>query len=117
MKRTESLKRAQDKYRQVATRTFSFRFNRDNDADVIEMIELADSKQDYVRSLIRKDIKERGIKRHGSDGEIAVSRKGDKWIARYHGITLMSDSYDILMNRIKDRFGAAHVIKTEDQKI
>lgn len=52
----ECTKKAQKKY-DKKTRKFNLRFNPDNDSDVISALETQDNITDYIRSLIRADIK------------------------------------------------------------
>ena len=49
---TEAVKRYQDK----TTRLMSIRLNLNTDADIIRRLEEVDSKQGYIKELIRKDM-------------------------------------------------------------
>ncbi len=58
-KMTEAQKRAQAKYdleNRKKFRMFSFKLNRELNADVIAKLEAVDSMQGYIKELIRKDI-------------------------------------------------------------
>lgn len=52
----EAVKRYQDK----STRLMSIRLNLNTDADIIRRLEEVDSKQGYIKQLIRADIKAEG---------------------------------------------------------
>ncbi len=56
MDRREVLKRSQDKYRKKL-KTYILRYRIDQDADVIERINMADNVTDYIRNLVREDIR------------------------------------------------------------
>ena len=49
---TEAVKRYQDK----TTRLMSIRLNLNTDADIIRRLEQVESKQGYIKELIRKDM-------------------------------------------------------------
>lgn len=49
---TEAVKRYQDK----TTRLMSIRLNLNTDADIIRRLEEVDSKQGYIKELIRRDM-------------------------------------------------------------
>lgn len=49
---------ANAKYHKRVSKTFSVRFNKEKDADIIEKLDSVKFKTDYIRSLIRKDISE-----------------------------------------------------------
>lgn len=53
----DSLKKAQKKYREERAKLFTFRFNRETDADIIAALEAKDNMQEYIRNLIRADIR------------------------------------------------------------
>ena len=46
----------QRRYELANLKTYTFRFNKKHDADVIAEIEKQDNKQGYVKALIRDDI-------------------------------------------------------------
>lgn len=48
---------SQKKYDSKCTK-FCFKFNNDNDFDIINTLKKSGNKTDYIRSLIRKDLKE-----------------------------------------------------------
>ena len=53
---TESQKKAQAKYDKANTRQIHLKLNRRTDADVIQALDSAESKQGYIKGLIRADI-------------------------------------------------------------
>ena len=53
---TESQKKAQAKYDKANTRQIHLKLNRRTDADVIQALDNAESKQGYIKLLIRADI-------------------------------------------------------------
>ena len=53
---TESQKKAQAKYDKANTRQIHLKLNRRTDADVIQALDNAESKQGYIKCLIRADI-------------------------------------------------------------
>ena len=53
---TESQKKAQAKYDKANTRQIHLKLNRRTDADVIKALDNAESKQGYIKRLIRADI-------------------------------------------------------------
>lgn len=57
MAMSEALSRAQKKYVKEKTKSFSIRFNVDYDEDVIEKLESVKNKQEYIRRLVRADIR------------------------------------------------------------
>ena len=56
MKTTEAQARATAKYQKDNTRMFTIRLNLNTDADIIRRLEEVDSKQGYIKELIRKDM-------------------------------------------------------------
>ena len=50
---------AHQRYRKKATRTFTFEFHRVNDEDVVLALESADNKTNYIRELIRNDVRQK----------------------------------------------------------
>lgn len=56
MKTTEAQKRATAKYQAKNTRMFTLRLNLNTDMDIIEKLEQVESKQGYIKKLIRADI-------------------------------------------------------------
>lgn len=123
-KRTESQKKAQDKYVKVSTRTYAFRYNREKDSDVIEMLDRVGNKQAYVRDLIRADIAghDGNIKEAAAEiknertVEISYDKSKEKWqaLCPKAGLNLKSDSYDILLDKIGRSMSTDYTIKTED---
>lgn len=53
---TESQKKAQEKYDKENTRQIHLKLNRRTDADVIKALDDEESKQGYIKRLIRADI-------------------------------------------------------------
>lgn len=53
---TESQRKAQAKYDKANTRQIHLKLNRRTDADVIQALDNAESKQGYIKGLIRADI-------------------------------------------------------------
>lgn len=53
---TEAQKRAIAKYDKANTRQIHLKLNRRTDADVIQALDNAESKQGYIKGLIRADI-------------------------------------------------------------
>lgn len=53
---TESQKKAQVKYDKANTRQIHLKLNRRTDADVIKALDNAESKQGYIKRLIRADL-------------------------------------------------------------
>ena len=56
---SDAQKKAQEKYdkaNRAKFRMFSFKLNRELDADVISKLESGDSMQGYIKELIRKDL-------------------------------------------------------------
>lgn len=54
---TEAQIRATKKYQEKNTRLMSIRLNLNTDADIIAKLESVDSKQGYIKELIRKDMR------------------------------------------------------------
>ena len=48
--------RAVDRYNKAKTKTLCIRLNTETDKDIIEILERVDSKQGYIKDLIRLDI-------------------------------------------------------------
>lgn len=59
MAQTEAQKRASRKYDLKATKHYGLKFTYKYDGDIIAKLDSVDSKNDYVRQLIRADIKGR----------------------------------------------------------
>ena len=53
---TESQRKAQAKYDKANTRQIHLKLNRRTDADVIQALDNVESKQGYIKLLIRADI-------------------------------------------------------------
>lgn len=53
---TEAQRRAVNNYNKHRTMTVCLRLNKERDKDVIEALNQADSKQGYIKDLIRQDI-------------------------------------------------------------
>ncbi len=49
--------KASNKYDKENTRQISVRLNKKTDADILEHLETVESKQGYIKELIRRDIK------------------------------------------------------------
>ena len=90
-------KEAQRKYRQVTTRTYTFRFNKDKDNDVIERLDKTENRHDYLKMLIRQD--ESPLKKNA----VSVRRLKDTWQAEGYGIDMKEASLDLLIYRIKEQ--------------
>lgn len=56
-KMSPALIKAQKKYNKIKTKSFTFKFNKRTDADIISRLEGVDNKQGYIKELIRKDLK------------------------------------------------------------
>lgn len=54
--RSESLKKAQEKYQKEKTTLINIRLNNEKDKDIIEQLKTKGSKQGYIKQLIRADI-------------------------------------------------------------
>lgn len=52
---TEAQRRAQEKYDKSHTKSVMFKFNKENDSDILQRLAEVDNKQGYIKSLIRKD--------------------------------------------------------------
>lgn len=55
MKQTKAQLRAKERYNKSKTKTYCLRLNKETDKDVIEILESQDSKQGYIKALIRLD--------------------------------------------------------------
>lgn len=55
---TKAQQAASKRYQESNTRLMSIRLNLKTDADIIRRLEEVESKQGYIKELIRKDIKE-----------------------------------------------------------
>ena len=55
---SESQKRAKKKYDTLRTKQIVMRLRLNQDADVIEKLRSVPSKTEYIRSLVRRDIRE-----------------------------------------------------------
>lgn len=60
---TEAQKRAKRRYDALRTKQYVFRLRLDADADVIERLDAAKSKTDYLRKLIREDMARESARR------------------------------------------------------
>lgn len=49
--------KAIDKWRKTHQRSINLHFNKDTDTDILEKLDSVPSKADYVRRLIREDLK------------------------------------------------------------
>lgn len=58
MATTDARARASAKYDRANTRQFKLKLNTKTDADIIAKLDSVESKQGYVKSLIRRDIEE-----------------------------------------------------------
>jgi len=56
-KMNEAQKRAQQKYDKTNTIQIHLKLNKKTDNDIIKRLENVDSKQGYIKKLIRRDIK------------------------------------------------------------
>ena len=54
--------KANNKFNKANTRMVSLRLNYKTDADIIEKLDSVESKMGYIKSLIRKDLKELNTK-------------------------------------------------------
>lgn len=54
--------KANNKFNKANTRMVSLRLNYKTDADIIEKLDSVESKMGYIKSLIRKDLKEPNTK-------------------------------------------------------
>ena len=123
--RKDQIKKAQQKYRKVATRAYLMRFNKETDADVIEMLDKTKNRQNYIRRLIKDDIATSG----GDIGQITGKRKitvsvsydaeNRQWKASCPAasLKLKSDSLDILICRIKEAMTTPYIISIDDIEI
>lgn len=55
-KMSPALIKAQEKYNKSKTKSFTFKFNKRTDADIITHLEGMENKQGYIKELIRKDL-------------------------------------------------------------
>lgn len=53
---TEARKRAREKYNKANYKTYTFRFHKNYEANLIEHLEAQPNKQGYIRGLIKKDM-------------------------------------------------------------
>lgn len=53
---SEAQKRANERYDKENTIRLSLKLNKTTDADILEKLEQVESKQGYIKELIRKDI-------------------------------------------------------------
>lgn len=56
---TEAQKRASAKYNAANTTAIHLKFNNKTDADVLRKLDEVESKQGYIKDLIREDIKKK----------------------------------------------------------
>lgn len=54
---TEAQKRATAKWRAKATKSYAFRFHRENDADIIAYLDAVDNRHQFIRDAVRDTIK------------------------------------------------------------
>ena len=54
--------KANNKFNKANTRMVSLRLNYKTDADIIEKLDYVESKMGYIKSLVRKDLKELNTK-------------------------------------------------------
>ena len=59
---SDAQKRANAKYDAANTTGFYLKLNNKTDADIIEKLDSVDSKQGYIKELIRRDIGKEGAK-------------------------------------------------------
>ena len=59
---TEAKIKANNKFNKANTRMVSLRLNYKTDADIISKLDSVESKMGYIKSLIRKDLKEPNTK-------------------------------------------------------
>ena len=57
---TPARKRANDKYDRSNTTQIKLKLNKNTDADILEKLNAVESKQGYIKNLIRKDLKPKG---------------------------------------------------------
>lgn len=106
----ERLRGYQKKYVAEKTRSFTIRFNHDNDGDVISKLEKVPSSTDYIRTLVRED---KGIR--SSKPVIRVKRRaGGSWVAKGEDFELKDTSYDVLLHKIKHQMGDKHYVVITD---
>ena len=56
MAQTEAQKRAKEKYDAKATIQYHLKLNKNTDADIIAKLETVESKQGYIKALIRAEL-------------------------------------------------------------
>lgn len=54
---TESIAKAQKKYNEANTTMVTMKLHNDYDKDILEKLEQVESKQGYIKELIRRDLK------------------------------------------------------------
>ena len=57
---SEAQRRAVKKYKEKATTAFSFRLSNDADRDVIDHLAKQENRTDYIRKLVREDMRKEG---------------------------------------------------------
>ena len=57
MATSEAQKRASLKWQKMATKSYSFRFHRENDADIIAYLDAVDNRHQFIRDAVRDAIK------------------------------------------------------------
>ena len=62
MKTSDAKIKANNKFNKANTRMVSLRLNYKTDADIISKLDSVESKMGYIKSLIRKDLKETNTK-------------------------------------------------------
>jgi hypothetical protein len=61
--RSDSLKKAQEKYQKEKTTLMNIRLNKEKDKDIIDQLRTKASKQGYIKQLIRNDVTNEEIER------------------------------------------------------
>ena len=64
---SEAQKRAKKKYDSLRTKQYVMRLRIGADADVIEKLDSVPSKTEYIRELVRRDIKEHPLASKGEE--------------------------------------------------
>ena len=66
---SDAQRKATNKYRNAVKRQFHFDINRNTRPKMLKYLETVDNVMSYIRCLIAKDMKEKGIETDGMDGE------------------------------------------------
>lgn len=59
--RTEALRKRENAYKNRTLKAFTFKLNREKDADLIEIYENISNKMDFIRDALRRYAEENGI--------------------------------------------------------